>query len=178
MEQIPYVYRPATEFLVLTGVRSSELAGLEESSISKDKIKIVKGLVGGRETDLKTEGSYREILTNARIRIVIEQQREVRQSFGLDAKYFFTDPDGNPLNHDRFRNRVWIPSFGKTALEYRKPYTTRHTFAEWMLLVDTHPEKLVKLMGHSSKKMIYETYGEYRWELEGEKPRIKAYMGE
>ncbi len=177
LEQIPYVYRPATEFLVLTGVRSSELAGLEESSFSKETIKIVKGLVGGRETDLKTEGSDREIPTNARIRIVIEQQRELRQSLGLDAKYFFTDPDGNPLDHDRFRNMVWIPSFGETVLAYRKPSTTRHTFAEWMLLIDTHPEKLVKLMGHSSKKMVYEVYGQYRWELEAEKPRIKAYMG-
>ena len=41
-----------------------------------------------------------------------------------------------------------------------------HTFTAWAFALDIHPNKLVKLMGHGSKKMVYETYGNYVDDLE------------
>ena len=40
-----------------------------------------------------------------------------------------------------------------------------------------HPNRLVKLMGHGSKKMVYETYGQYVEGLEEDAEKILAYYG-
>ena len=56
-------------------------------------------------------------------------------------------------------------------------YTTRHFFASWALTLRIDPNRLVKLMGHSSKKMIYEVYGDYVEGLEDNYSRILEYFG-
>ena len=53
----------------------------------------------------------------------------------------------------------------------------RHTFAAWSLTLDMHPNKLVKLMGHGSKEMVYEVYGNYVDELETDVGKIRRYFG-
>ncbi len=65
----------------------------------------------------------------------------------------------------------------ETALKYRKPYTTPHTFAEWMLLINKPPNEVAMLMGQASTKMIHEVYGKYRLELGAEQEAIRDYMG-
>jgi integrase len=40
-----------------------------------------------------------------------------------------------------------------------------------------HPERLVRLMGHSTKKMVYETYGKYVEGLESDGELIRGYFG-
>jgi len=57
------------------------------------------------------------------------------------------------------------------------PYITRHTFATWSLTLRMDPNKLVNLMGHSSKKMIYEVYGKYVEGLETDAGKILEYFG-
>jgi len=39
------------------------------------------------------------------------------------------------------------------------------------------PIEVVALMGHSSKKMVYEVYGKFAKGLENERGQIKAYLG-
>ena len=46
--------------------------------------------------------------------------------------------------------------------QVRVPYALRHTFAAWGLIINIAPLKLHKLMGHASKKMVYEIYGGLR----------------
>ena len=57
------------------------------------------------------------------------------------------------------------------------PYTTRYTFAAWCLTLKMDPNKLVNLMGHSSKKMVYEVYGRYVEGLETDAGKISSYFG-
>ena len=53
----------------------------------------------------------------------------------------------------------------------------RHTFAAWALALRMDPNKLVNLMGHGSKKMIYEVYGNYVHGLETDAGKIFKYFG-
>ena len=78
--------------------------------------------------------------------------------------------------HQRRKNS-WTLALKKAGLRYRKPYTTRHTFAAWMLLFKP-PLQVCALMGHSSKKMVYEVYGSYVDGLEEEQAQIRSYLGE
>jgi integrase len=63
------------------------------------------------------------------------------------------------------------------GVTYRKPYTTRHTIAAWALAIRTDQNRLVSLMGHASKQMIYEVYGRYVEGLEKYRLRILGYCG-
>ncbi len=53
----------------------------------------------------------------------------------------------------------------------------RHTFAIWNLVIGVHPERLVALMGHGSKQMVYEVYGRYMEGVERDADAIREYFG-
>jgi len=65
----------------------------------------------------------------------------------------------------------------KAHIDYRVPYSTRHTFAAWALTTGMNPNKLVKRMGHGSKKMVYEVYGNDVEGLEKDAGKILEYFG-
>ena len=76
----------------------------------------------------------------------------------------------NPLQLDFQRELL-------ADVDYRTTYITRHTFAAWALAVGMNPDRLVALMGHNSKQMIYEVYGKYVKGLEKDAGRILEYLG-
>ena len=53
----------------------------------------------------------------------------------------------------------------------------RHSFAAWALTLRIDPNRLVRLMGHGSKQMIYEVYGDYIEGLEEDFWLILEYYG-
>ena len=55
--------------------------------------------------------------------------------------------------------------------------SVRHTFAAWALALRMDPNKLVNLMGHGSKEMIYEVYGNYVECLEKDTGKILECFG-
>ena len=57
-------------------------------------------------------------------------------------------------------------------------YATRHTFALWSLVHRIHPEKLVALMGHGSRRMVYDVYGKYVEGILADAALIRDYFGE
>ena len=63
------------------------------------------------------------------------------------------------------------------GLPHKTPYIVRHTFAAWALTIRTDPNLLVNLMGHASKQMVYETYGNYVEGLEHDADKIYNYFG-
>jgi len=74
------------------------------------------------------------------------------------GEYLFTMADGKTFTAELFQRRVWAKAMQKAGIEYRKPYTTRHTFAAWALAIRTDQNRLVDLMGHASKQMIFEVW--------------------
>jgi integrase len=66
----------------------------------------------------------------------------------------------------------------KADVTYQKPYTMRHTFAAWALTIGLDMNRLVYLMGHGSKQMVFETYWNYVKDLEKDKDKILKFFGE
>lgn len=53
----------------------------------------------------------------------------------------------------------------------------RQTFAAWSLTLRMDPLRLVRLMGHGSKQMVFDTYGNYVEGLEQDTLLILEYLG-
>ena len=84
---------------------------------------------------------------------------------------------GRIFDIDSFRKNPWTRAFRKARLSYKVPYTIRHSFAAWALTLRMDSNRLVRLMGHGSKKMIYEVYGNYVEGLETDVGKILDYFG-
>ena len=50
-------------------------------------------------------------------------------------------------------------------------------YARKRTIIRTDQNRLVNLMGHANKRMIYEAYGRYVEGLEKDRPQILAYFG-
>jgi len=85
---------------------------------------------------------------------------------------------GKPLDANRFRQEFWTKTLRRDGVAYRRPYVMRHTFALWSLVVGVHPSRVVALMGHGSKQMVYDVYGRYTEGIEEDAEAIRRYLGE
>jgi integrase len=151
-----------------TGMRPSEQMALrwlpdaahpERSSyadFAQKKIFIVQGWVRGKETDLKTSGSYREI----DMLPTVEQALEAQQQH-IASQWIFPNADGGRLNLDNLRHRVWYPTLARAKLRPRDLYQCRHTFASLMLQSGEDPAWVARMLGHTTTKMLYERYNRF-----------------
>lgn len=157
-------HRPIAELMVHTGMIATEL-----SRITKDDVRGRKLPVHGT----KTEYRERELPITRAVRRLFEELSDRSK-----RDHIVTRPDGRPLCPVRFRNVPWSKAHQAAEVPYRRPYALRHTFACWSLAVGVHPNRLVALMGHGSKQMVYEVYGKYAEGLEADEEAIREYLGE
>lgn len=127
---------------------------------------------GVESEDLKTAYRERRIPITSEIKAILKDALACRQGNRL-----FTMADGKVFTAEKFQRRVWKKALENAAVRYRKPYTTRHSFAAWALTLGIDPNRLVHLMGHSSKRMVFEVYGRYVEGLEEDQEAILAYFG-
>lgn len=173
LEEIHPYYRNVAEIMVMTGLMGSEIAGLRRQDIQGDYIHVRNSIVRGHEKrSLKNDFRFRKLpITKAlHERIDIALSRSNRD-------HFLSMKSGRTFDVDSFRKNPWTSALGRAGIPYKVPYATRHTFAAWSLTVGLSPNKLVRLMGHSSKKMVYEVYGNYVEGLEMDAGRILDYFG-
>jgi integrase len=173
-------YRPHAEIMVLTGMIASEIAGFRRIDDLRDLLIVQNSIVRGdaqtplvEKTALKTEYRRREIPVTVAIRRVMDEA-----TARAKGDYLLTMTSGIPFDGDNFRKNAWTRAFKRAGIPYRKLYALRHTFAAWSLIAGVHPERLVRLMGHGSKQMVYEVYGKYMEGLEMDRDRIREYLGE
>ena len=166
-------YRPVAKLMVLTGLMASEVAALKKSHIRDGYLHIEESIVREIEKDwLKNSYRERRIPITTAIGEVLEWARGT-----ATGDYLFTMADGRTFSAELFQRRVWVKAMEKAGIEYRKPYATRHTFAAWALAIRTDQNRLVNLMGHASKQMIFEVYGKYTEGLEQDRLAILRYFG-
>lgn len=168
----PY-HQPVAEFMVMTGTIGSEVAGLKKTAVKENRIYIENSIVRGHEKEqLKTDYRKRSIPITKAVSKILDSVWERSGS-----EYIFTTKGDRHFDVDSFRKNAWTTSLKKADVEYRVPYSTRHTFAAWCLTLKMDPNKLVNLMGHGSKKMVYEVYGRYVEGLETDAGNILRYFG-
>jgi integrase len=166
-------YRNTAEIMMMTGMIASEIAGLRREDIHENKIHIVNSISRKREKpDLKTPYRIRTFpITNA-----VRERVDMALANAV-GKYLFSAKYGGIFEAGKFRMGSWRIALEKAGVPYRKPYITRHTFAAWSLAIGLDKNRLVSLMGHGSKQMIYEVYGKYVEGLEKDSGKILDYFG-
>jgi integrase len=94
------------------------------------------------------------------------------------GNYIFTMEDGGPFVFGWYRKNIWNPALQGAELTNKVPYSARHSLVQWSLVVGVTPVRLVEIMGHRDKQMIFGVYGRYRQGLVEERQAILNYLGE
>ncbi|WP_304543217.1 tyrosine-type recombinase/integrase [Sulfurimonas microaerophilic] len=136
-----------------TGMRSGEILGLMHSDILEDRITIRRSVSKGRVTSPKTLGSVRDIPLFDAVKPYIESQRKLSKSL-----YLF-EFDGSFIKDATFFKRRWHQLVKDCGMNYRKLYTTRHTFITAMLNSEQFKiMEIAAIVGHTSPEMIMKNY--------------------
>lgn len=166
-------FRPMIEFMILTGMIHSEISALKRCDITDDSIIIRRAIVRGKEKgQLKTYDRSREIPVTTAMKTILDIVLARTES-----EYVFANEDCSPYLREGFIKNYWKPAIEKAGVDYVCPYSMRHTFSMWSLLIGVEPVRLIDLMGHCDMEMIFRTYGSYIKHLRKDKQEIRAYMG-
>lgn len=166
-------YKPIAELMILTGMILSELSGLKIEDIEGNYINLNKSYVLGEEKkSMKTAFRKRQIFITQAIR----QRLELLQA-RAESPFLVTTPRGTRLNSTDFA-KAWKRGVDKAGIAPVTSYSARHSFAAWSLIIGINPLRLVSLMGHASKQMVFEVYGNYVEGLEEDGENIFNYFGE
>ena len=85
--------------------------------------------------------------------------------------------NGEIFNVNAFRKTPWSSAIARAGIAYRVPYAARHSMAAWALALRMDQNKLVGLMGHNFKQMVYEVYGNSVEGLERDAGQSLEYFG-
>ena len=148
-------------FAFWSGLRTSELIGLrwQDVDLSNKKVHVRVAVVRGKEKTPKTSSGIRTL------ELTVEALEALNEQIKYTSNYIHVFHD--PSTDDRWkgdhiiRKRVWTPALAKAKIKYRKPYSTRHTYASIQLSQGKNPLWVAQQMGHKDWGMIIKTYG--RW---------------
>ncbi|MGN4188748.1 Arm DNA-binding domain-containing protein [Burkholderia gladioli] len=149
------------EFWFWTGLRTSEVYGLEWSQIdlASGTALISKAYVRSQQMDRTKTKSARLVRLNSRALAAIQRQRPLTQMLGDRV---FLDPRYNEVWHDEdsFRRTYWERILRRLGMRYRRPYNMRHSYATAMLMAGMTPAFCAKQLGHSVE-MFLTTYSKW-----------------
>lgn len=143
-----------------TGMRTSEIDGLIWENIDFDRREIVikQALVKGKIVPPKTQESYRAIQMSPWVYDALLEQQTITYE---RSDYVFCAHTGEPLDYNNVNKRVWHPTLKILGLKKRNAYQSRHTAATLWLAAGESPEWIASQMGHSTTKMLFNTYSRY-----------------
>ena len=143
-----------------TGMRTSEIDGLtwENIDFNRREIVIKQAYVKGKIVPPKTQESYRAIQMSPWVYDALKEQQTITYK---RSDYVFCAHTGEPLDYNNVNKRVWHPTLKILGLKKRNAYQTRHTAATLWLAAGESPEWIASQMGHSTTKMLFNTYSRY-----------------
>lgn len=148
-------YADYVEFLFGTGCRTGEAIGLQWKHISNDcsTVWIGESLSRGVRKSTKTNRARTIALTSKLQAMLLARRPADYDPDGL----VFPSPQGNAIDDCNFRNRAWKTVLTRLEIDYRKPYTTRHSLVSHALDLGMNPVMVAQLTGHDVKT-LYENY--------------------
>lgn len=149
------------QFMLWSGLRTSEVCGLDWSSIDfqRGKIGVVQAYTQAatKMEDTKTSASYRWItmLDPARDALLAQKTHTY-----LKGKEVFQNPrTGNRWEGDApIRKTMWVHALKRANVRYRYPYQLRHTFATMMLNCGENIRWISEHLGHTNWTFTARTY--------------------
>jgi integrase len=149
-------YYDFVEFRLRTGARSGEVAGLRWKNVSKDcrRIRIAESLSDGKRQGTKT-GEEREILLSKGLQDLLLKRKPPDSQ---PDELVFKTVRGKGILPGGFASKYWKPALEQLDIPYRKPYTTRSTFASHALHKGISPAQVVKFTGHRDQSTLFRHY--------------------
>ncbi|MEH2183056.1 tyrosine-type recombinase/integrase [Nostoc sp.] len=163
-EEFAMHYAPFVKFLLATGVRTSEAIGLRWRHIDFDQgfVTIQESLsrdwAGNGYQRVRKEtktGSSRQLEMSEELRLLLWSLRPSKTD---QDSLVFTTVKGKPIDDGNFRERYWVKILTKVGVDYRRPYTTRHTTASHAINQGTPVTGVAYLLGHKDTRMVMQTY--------------------
>lgn len=152
-------YTPYVTFLLLTGCRPAEAVGIQWKRVDfgRGEVAIIDSMPKSKVTGKLTRKSTKTGTTT--IFNMNDALRHLLQSIprGKPEDLVFKF-DGAPIERPKF-NRAWKKVLDSQAVVYRKPYTTRHSFASHAVDQGLTLIEVAHLLGHADTRMVAETYG-------------------
>ncbi|NLY34816.1 MAG: site-specific integrase [Alcaligenaceae bacterium] len=164
LEACPPELAPQFQFLLWTGLRTSEFIALDWAQIDfiNQQVRVSKAITQaskGIAEPPKTKAGYRRVKL---LQPAIDALNTQKNFSPKKGKVVFLNPETKErwTGDSPIRNH-WKKILKKASVRYRRPYQTRHTYASMMLSAGENPMWVAQQMGHSNWTMIAKIYG--RW---------------
>lgn len=156
-------------FLVATGVRPGEAAGLQWSDITGDLVTLSRGVdQRGNITDLKNENAHRPFILTKHAKRALEKQRAIQAAAGITSEWVFSYDGGAPKlktiythwhGKDREKGRNHSPGLAD-ALGCPKVslYSLRHSYITILREDGVALDDVRAVVGHSASMDTDGTY--------------------
>jgi integrase len=148
---------PMVFFMVKTGCRAGEVAGLQWKDLNLEgrKVTISRAIVRGEVTDTKNGKSRSIDLTHA----LVAELRKLKIKNQKGGDWVFQNNRGGIVCMDNFRKRVWYPMLEVADLRRTRIHDLRHSFASLLIKMTKDIYYAQKMLGHSSIKVTCDRYG-------------------
>lgn len=154
--------------LLYLGLRPSEAIGLRWQDVDIDRAEITISSSLARDGDGRSRGTARvrrgtktgsiRVLPLAESLQVMLRGRAAATA-GKPGDLIFTSPKGKPIDDHNFSQREWKALCKAAGVPHRVPYACRHTVLSHGIEQGMTPQQAAYIAGHSSARMVNETYG-------------------
>lgn len=160
------------EFAFWSGMRTSELLGLEWSDIDwrAKTARVRRAVVNGKAKSSTKTARVRDVELADPAVAALKRQRAASQLFG--GRIFLDPLTNRPFIDDKPPRLIWIAALRGVGLRHRAAYQTRHTYATLCLMRGANPMWVSRQLGHASLQMTLRVYA--RWLPDADKGRELA----
>lgn len=157
-DAVPDRYRALVLLTVFGSLRWGELAALRRADVdlNAQTVRISRQLVelrggGFGFAPTKSDAGKRVVVIPAAIMPIVREHVE-RMGKVDDDRLIFTSPEGTPLWHANFRQRVWLPALRAAGLPLIHFHDLRHTGNNLAADAGAGLRELMERMGHSTTR--------------------------
>ncbi len=167
LEAIELFYRPLLYIAITTGLRWSELAGLQigdASLLKQPKVlsverglhRVTKGFIIEKP---KSDAGKRQImLSDQQAELIAMHLRTTKRTMANQSEPLFVSPNGHEINYSNFRNRVFIPACKKANISNLRIHDLRRTTATVLVGAQVDAKTIQEMMGHSDIRTTLNLY--------------------
>lgn len=149
-----------------TGLRLGELLALQwgDLDLASRFIDVQRNRVGGKITTPKNSTRRRvdmskHLAETFEKRLVAAKAAMLKAGKGELNPWVFTNREGEPLDGDNLRRRVFQPALTKAKLRHVRLHDLRHTFASMLIQQGESLAYVRDQLGHSSIQVTVDVYG-------------------
>ncbi|MEO2014000.1 MAG: site-specific integrase [Fuerstiella sp.] len=164
IEQMSHRWQAPVQLMLVTGLRPGECWGLEWRDWSDGVLQISRAVkeVDGKQIiePTKTESGMRALPLSESAELILRQRQVEAMKSGHAGKRFpiFANTRGGYIRQGNFRHKVWRPAMIAAGLDYKVPYTLRHSFATWSLNGGCRLAAVSKYLGHADQVTTLKHY--------------------